>query len=69
MIEKSVIVELKCCERLIRAHQSQLINYLKVSKIPIGLLVNFENRKLEYKRLYRPEDYEREEDVEEITPF
>lgn len=54
VVEKTVIVELKCCEFLISEHQSQLFNYLTVSKLPIGLLINFQHRKLEYKRLHRP---------------
>jgi GxxExxY protein len=55
IVEGSVIVELKCCESLIGEHQAQLINYLKVSGILVGLLVNFGNRKVEYKRLHHPD--------------
>lgn len=58
VVEKTVIVELKCCENLAREHQAQLFNYLKVSQLPIGLLVNFRHRKLEYKRLHGQENYE-----------
>lgn len=57
IVEGSIIVELKCCESLVGAHQAQLINYLKASNTPIGLLVNFGNRKLEYKRLHHPDFY------------
>ncbi len=56
IVEKTVIVELKCCENLVREHQAQLFNYLKVSELPIGLLVNFQHRKLEYKRIHRTEE-------------
>lgn len=55
VIEDAVIVELKCCEVLHPGHKAQLINYLKASNLPVGLLVNFGNRKLEYKRLYHPD--------------
>jgi GxxExxY protein len=54
VVEESVIVELKCCEVLIGEHQAQLINYLKASGVLVGLLVNFGNRKIEYKRLHHP---------------
>jgi len=54
VIENSVIVELKCCEKLIPEHQAQLINYLKISGILVGLLVNFGTRKIGYKRLHHP---------------
>ena len=46
VVGQTVIVELKCCESLISEHQAQLFNYLKVSGLPIGLLVNFRRRKL-----------------------
>jgi GxxExxY protein len=54
IINGSVVVELKCCEQIHNEHQAQLINYLKVSGIAVGLLVNFGRRKLEYKRLHHP---------------
>ena len=53
VIEKTIIIELKCCESLVREHQAQLFNYLKVSGLPIGLLINFRRRKLEYQRLHQ----------------
>ena len=46
IVEGSVIVELKCCDSLLGEHQAQLINYLKVSGILVGLLINFGNRKV-----------------------
>ena len=64
VVEKKVIVELKCCESLVREHQAQVFNYLRVSGLPIGLLVNFRHRKLEYQRLHQ-----QEEDVEQALPF
>jgi GxxExxY protein len=64
VVEKKVIVELKCCESLVSEHQAQVFNYLRVSRLPIGLLVNFRHRKLEYQRLHQPE-----ENVEQALPF
>ncbi|MBP9842322.1 MAG: GxxExxY protein [Simkaniaceae bacterium] len=70
VVGKMVIVELKCCEYLISEHQAQLFNYLKVSELPIGLLINFRRRKLEYQRLHRSGECEtKEETVEESIPF
>jgi GxxExxY protein len=58
IIEGKVIVELKCCESLVGEHQAQLINYLKVSGVLVGLLVNFGKRKVEYKRLHHPDHHD-----------
>ena len=54
IVEDSVIVELKYCENLLPEHQTQLINYLKVTDIRVGLLVNFGRRRLQYKRVHHP---------------
>ncbi len=56
VVNSAVIVELKCCEHLTREHQAQLFNYLKVAQLPIGLLVNFRRRHLDWKRLQSNED-------------
>lgn len=45
-------------------------NYLTVSQLPVGLLVNFQRRKLEYKRLHRREEFALDEEgVEEPVLF
>ncbi len=57
IVENLIIVELKCCKVLLPEHQAQLINYLKASEKPVGLLVDFGNPKLEYKRLHHPDKF------------
>lgn len=47
----SIIVEVKCVKILTDEHISQAINYLKVSKNKLALLINFGRGKLEYKRI------------------
>lgn len=41
LVNNCVIVELKSVDRLLRAHELQLINYLKATDIEVGLLLNF----------------------------
>lgn len=50
MCFKKVIVELKAVKQITSVHESQIINYLKSSGLNVGLLINFGNTKLEYKR-------------------
>ena len=70
VVENLIIIELKCCQVLLPEHQAQLINYLKASNIPIGLLVNFGNKRLEYKRLQHPDKFiALEKPEEESIPF
>jgi GxxExxY protein len=41
LVEGRVIVELKACECLTPVHRSQVITYLQIKKLQIGLLINF----------------------------
>ncbi len=51
VVEGSVIVELKAVDALTAAHRAQLLNYLKASRLPVGLLLNFGSPRLEVKRV------------------
>ena len=46
-----VILEVKAKKGIVEEHYSQVINYLAVSKLPVGLLLNFHGKSLEYKRI------------------
>ena len=46
-----IIVELKALSALTSEHESQLLNYLKATGSKVGLLINFGNKSLEYKRM------------------
>jgi GxxExxY protein len=41
LVDRKVIVEIKATKNLIIDHEAQLLNYLKATKIEIGLLLNF----------------------------
>jgi GxxExxY protein len=41
LIDDKIILELKAAENIAKAHEAQLVNYLKATKIEIGLLLNF----------------------------
>ena len=47
----SIIVELKALSEISTVHKSQLINYLKVTKLKLGSLVNFGQNSLQSKRV------------------
>jgi GxxExxY protein len=53
LVESRILVELKAVKALVPEHQAQIINYLKATGISVGLLINFGNPRLEYKRLTR----------------
>ncbi|MBS1514893.1 MAG: GxxExxY protein [Bacteroidetes bacterium] len=50
LIEDKIIVELKVVPELIYIHQAQILNYLKAFKKEVGLLINFGESRLKFKR-------------------
>lgn len=50
VVKDDVIVELKSVSKLISAHRAQLFNYMRITKKPIGLLINFGQPKLQGER-------------------
>ena len=51
LIHSEIVVEIKAARTLAPEHEAQLINYLRATGIKVGLLVNFGNPRLEWKRL------------------
>jgi GxxExxY protein len=41
VVENRIILELKACERIEPIHKAQLLTYLKLSGLKLGLILNF----------------------------
>jgi len=41
VVENAIILELKSCEKIEPIHKAQLMTYLKLANIHLGLLLNF----------------------------
>ncbi len=50
IVNDTIILELKSVRRVIKAHEVQLVNYLVATGKPVGLILNFGERKVEVKR-------------------
>lgn len=46
LVESSLIVELKSVEKLLPIHAAQLLTYMKLAAIRVGLLMNFNSLRL-----------------------
>lgn len=50
VVVEDVVVELKSVKELIPQHRAQLFNYLRITKKPVGLLINFGRESLQGER-------------------
>jgi GxxExxY protein len=50
IVEDTIILELKSVKKIVKAHEVQLVNYLVATDKPVGLVLNFGERKVEIKR-------------------
>lgn len=57
MVVGDICIELKSASELSSAHRSQLFNYLRLTKKPIGLLINFGLERLDGERYAYLDDY------------
>ena len=46
-----VVVDAKCIDRITDHERGQMLNYLRITKLPVGLILNFKHAKLEYERI------------------
>ena len=51
IINDKIVLEIKAIQSLTPSHVKQTLNYLAVSKLRIGLLINFGEDSLKYKRI------------------
>ena len=46
VVDKSLILELKAVETILPIHQAQILTYMKLSGVHLGLLINFHQTRL-----------------------
>lgn len=51
-VEDIIMVEIKAVSHLEDVHLAQAMNYCQAYNLPIGLLINFGSKSLEFKRVY-----------------
>lgn len=56
MVVGNICIELKSVDELTSAHRAQLFNYLRLTRMPLGLLINFGAESLEGERYAYIED-------------
>jgi len=50
IINEDIVLEVKAIKEFSNEHIAQILNYIKLSRSEIGLLINFQTKSLQYKR-------------------
>ncbi len=53
LVQETVLVELKALHELTPTHYAQIINYLEAYRLEVGLLINFGEPSLKFKRFLK----------------
>ncbi len=53
---QQIIVETKTIERITDIERGQVLNYLRITKLPLGLIINFKKPRLEWERVVLSQD-------------
>jgi hypothetical protein len=51
LVEKTLVLEIKCVNGFAKEHLAQCLNYLRASRMTCCLLINFQKPKVEWKRI------------------
>ena len=46
LVEKKVVIELKAVEKILPVHEAQMLTYLRLSDLEVGLIINFNSAPL-----------------------
>ena len=46
LVENCLLLELKCVQEILPVHKAQLLSYMKLLNVPLGLVINFHELKL-----------------------
>lgn len=57
LVENEVILELKACSELNAEHEKQLVNYLKVTGLECGFLINYGDQK--YRIIFKTKNFDK----------
>ena len=60
IVDNAIIVDPKVVSCFTETHVAQMIGYLNITRLDLALLLNFKNARLEWKRVLRPKESEKD---------
>ena len=46
VVDNRVVIELKCVDKILPVHEAQLLTYLRLAEIKVGLILNFHTKRM-----------------------
>ena len=66
VVQQKLIVDTKTIDRITDHERGQMLNYLRITTLPVGIILNFKHARLEWERLVLTNESKLEGDTKEL---
>jgi len=66
VVQHQLIVDTKTIDRITDHERGQMLNYLRITALPVGIILNFKHARLEWERLVLTNEAKSEGDTAEL---
>ena len=66
VVQQKLIVDTKTIDRITDHERGQMLNYLRITTLPVGIILNFKHARLEWERLVLTNEAKLEGDTGEL---
>jgi len=67
VVQQKLIVDTKTIDRITDPERGQMLNYLRITALPVGIILNFKQARLEWERLVLSGERMLDGNKEELT--
>jgi GxxExxY protein len=64
----NVVVDAKCIDRITDHERGQMVNFLRITKLPVGLILNFKHPRLQWERVVLSQNLNQPQMNDEVRP-
>jgi GxxExxY protein len=66
VVQQKLIVDAKTIERITDHERGQMLNYLRITTLPVGIILNFKHARLEWERLVLTDEMKSDDAKDEL---
>ena len=67
VVQQKLVVDTKTIDRITDHERGQMLNYLRITTLPVGIILNFKHARLEWERLVLSGEAEKDADEGELV--